>query len=104
MVLHVLGRLNEFQTFYRPFTWKDYLMWGRWVDLGFGYETDVVRYVWQERKALLPPVLLGLVMANLRGRMKKAFPRRLKEWIFTWSSPRTNRGLLTKAPEEINRS
>lgn len=96
MVLHILVQLDKFQTFKRPFAWKDYLLWGRWVEAGFGYETDVLRYVWRERKALLLPVLVGVVVAAVRNGLKQALPARIKEWIYTRSSPRTNRALLTK--------
>lgn len=86
MDLHLLGRLSAMETFDRAFTWRDYLRWGRWLEIGHEWEKDIWRYCWKKRPALLPAVLVGILIGYARHFLKMALPRRIKAGIFRFTA------------------
>jgi hypothetical protein len=86
MDLHLLGRLSSMETFERTFTWRDYLRWGRWLEIGHEWEKDIWRYCWEKRPGLLPAVLVGILIGFVRHYLKMASPRRVKAGIFRFTA------------------
>ena len=50
VILDVLGKLDKFSTLKSPLTTKEILLWGRWLELGFGWEKEVLKYSWYHKK------------------------------------------------------
>jgi hypothetical protein len=86
MDLHILGKLDRMDAFERSFTLSDYLRWGRWLETSHGWEKDVWNYCRAHRPALLPPLLLGLLIGNIRVYLKRYLPQRIVKWIFKYTA------------------
>jgi hypothetical protein len=85
--LHILNRLDAMETLQHPFSLRDYLRWGRWLEAGYGWEKNAWNYCRTHRPALLPLLLLGIVLGYTRVYLKRFLPRRIREWIFQYTAP-----------------
>ncbi|MDR3575603.1 MAG: hypothetical protein P4L50_17220 [Anaerolineaceae bacterium] len=86
MDLNVLGKLQNIATFEHSFGLKDYIHWGRWIEVGFGFETETLAVALKERKELVPLILIGLVIGYTRYLLRRFLPIWIKKQIFKISS------------------
>jgi hypothetical protein len=84
--LNILGRLHMMETFDRNFTFLDYLRWGRWLEIGHGWEKNAWNYCRKHRPSLLPILLVGIVTGYIRAYLKRCLPHGIKKWIYKFTS------------------
>jgi len=104
MDLHVLGKLAEFSTLKSPYTFKDVLLWGRWMEIGYGWEKDLFNYAWKQRKAMLPAILLGIQIGYPRYWLRKYLPNWIKQPIFRLTAEKDPHGVFAKSSEKTEGS
>jgi len=75
--LDVLGKLEQFSVFRHPLTVMDYIRWGRWMKVGYGFEKTVLKHCWKVRKELLFPALMGISVGYFRDFLLKVLP----QWV-----------------------
>jgi hypothetical protein len=98
MDLNMLGKLQNIATFEHSFGLKDYLNWGRWIEVGFGFETESWNYAINERKDLILPVLMGLLIGYIRFVLRRILPNSLKKQIFKFTSEGNPHQLFAQDP------
>src|SRR5271157_1694831 len=99
MDLNVLGKLENISTFEHSFGLKDYLMWGRWMQVGYGFETDTLNFVMKKRKKLVPLVLIGIFIGYTRNFLRRILPNRIKKQIFKFTSEGNPHQLFAQNPD-----
>jgi hypothetical protein len=104
MDLNVIGRLQKFSTLKSPFSLKDTLLWGRWLETGYGWEQDVLNYTRKHRKNLVPGVLLGILMGSTRHGLRKILPEWLKKQIFKLTAEHNPHEIFANISENGERS
>ena len=86
VILDVLGKLDMFSTLKSPLTTKEILLWGRWLELGFGWEKEVLKYSWYHKKKMVPGILLGTLIGYVRHWLREYLPQWVKNQIFKWTA------------------
>ncbi|MCE1253732.1 MAG: hypothetical protein LWX83_09315 [Anaerolineae bacterium] len=97
VVLAVTGKLEKFATFSGDFTFKDYLRWGRWLEVGYGWEWSVLKYCWRVSKKNIFAVLVGISLGYIRYFLKKIFPEWIKRFIYKFSAPKEDHSLFAQS-------
>ncbi|NSW54230.1 MAG: hypothetical protein HPY85_17140 [Anaerolineae bacterium] len=87
MMIEMLGKTGTFRTFPAALQPRDILLWGRWLEIGFRWETEVLRHCLRQRRDLLPLVLVSLALGYARRWLKRVLPRGLKRRIYRRTSP-----------------
>ncbi len=82
MDLNILGRLKDFKTLRSPFSVLDYLRWGRWLEIGYGWEKNTWNHCVKHRPLLLPIVAIDVIIGYFRFGLKRILPGSLKKWIY----------------------
>ena len=99
MDLNVLGKLENFSTFEHSFGLKDYLSWGRWMQIGYGFETDTLNFAMKNRKKLVPLVLIGIFIGYTRNFLRHLLPNWIKNQIFKFTSEGNPHQLFAQNPD-----
>jgi len=87
MALHTLGKLEKFSTL-RPFIrLRDYVLWGRWLEVGWGYEIDALEYAWRHKKAMVLPLMLGITIGYVRYILRRYLPGWISKKIISVTTP-----------------
>ena len=97
--LDVMGKLEQFSTFRHPLTFLDYLRWGRWIKIGYGYEKKVMQYCWQNRRDLILLVLISVGIGYFRSILLKILPKWIQQPIQQLVSPPKAEPLFTAADD-----
>ncbi|MCE1255206.1 MAG: hypothetical protein LWX83_16865, partial [Anaerolineae bacterium] len=87
IVLNLAGKLDQFVLFESPFGLKDFLEWGRWLEIGFDWEFKILDYCFTHRLDLLAPVIIAITIGYIRHFIKKILPEPVLKWIFKFTSP-----------------
>jgi len=87
MALHALGRLESFSTFRSSIKFRDYWLWGRWLEVGWRHEIDTLKYAWQYRKKMVLPLLIGILIGYFRHLLRICLPGWLLKRIIKTVSP-----------------
>jgi len=98
MDLYMLGKLQNMATFEHSFGLKDYLLWGRWMEFGWDFETDSLKIALHERKDLILPVLIGLLIGHTRHALRHVLPGWLQNQIFKYTSEGNPHQLFAQDP------
>jgi hypothetical protein len=96
MDLNVIGRLDQVTTLKSPFTVKDVLLWGRWMDTSYGWEKDLLLYAWKQRKEMVPAILLGMLIGFPRDWLRKNLPGWVKKPIFRLTAEKDPHSVFKK--------
>jgi len=99
MDLHLLGKLQNISTLEHSFGLKDYLLWGRWMEVGYGFEIDSWKFAIHERKDLILPVLIGLLIGYTRYALRRVLPYWLQKQIFKYTSEGNPHQLFAQDPD-----
>ncbi len=81
-----IGKTGKFSTLKSPLTMKEILLWGRWLELGFMWEKEVLKYAWYHKKIMVPGILLGTGIGYVRHWLRKFLPQWIKKQIFKWTA------------------
>ncbi|MCD4674294.1 MAG: hypothetical protein K8R77_16650 [Anaerolineaceae bacterium] len=106
MILHSIGKLEKFSTLKPVFSFRETLRWGRWLELGFDWENESLKYAWSHKKKLVPGILLGILIGYLRHYLKLLLPEWIKQEIFKWTAEKDPHLIFDSAvenPREVKR-
>jgi len=81
MDLYVIGRLEKFTTLKSPFNFKDLILWGSQMEMGFRGEKELLDFAWKQRKELVPHILLGILLGFPFRLACKYFPNIMKKLV-----------------------
>ena len=84
--LNTIGKLEKFSTLKSPFSWRDTLRWGRWMETGYGFEREILNYALKHRKDLVPGIVLSILIGTIRHWLRKYLPLWLKQQIFKFTA------------------
>lgn len=84
--LYATGQLHRFETLKNTIGFRDYLRWGRWLDISFGWEKDLLKYARKQRKEMVLPLLVGISIGYVRGFLRKMLPYAVQRQIFKLTS------------------
>mgnify|MGYP000855927353 FL=1 len=86
IVLHISGKLERFTLFEPHFGIKDFLEWGRWLEIGYGWEFMILDYCWKHQKKYIPLVLIGMGIGYIRYFLRKILPSSIQKQIFKFTA------------------
>jgi hypothetical protein len=86
--MEVLGITGRIRTFPAQFSLRDVLRWGRWLEIGHGWEGHLLAYARAHNRRVLPRLRLGIVIGVVRRVLKTLTPPFLRRLAYRLSAPR----------------
>jgi hypothetical protein len=80
--LYALGKMDRFRTFKKPFQAdRDMLWWARKFEAFGDYIPEMIPFVRQQNRRLIPWLWVGLLLGYLRAGLLRLIPAALKDWL-----------------------